>query len=161
HDPEFERIVHAWSNDLAVAHWWLRSPVRERLIAAGDRWGFRIADGALEAHLRGNDKSWPTDALAAAAALAGRGGAFEKELEEARSVLVGTGATIDVVREETGVILPRIHTHTRLSVSRVANQEPFSLEQRLIGGTGRLYDEVAPARVEADDRTLRLDLDGI
>jgi len=159
-DSEFEGVVHAWSNDVAVAKWWLRSPVRERLIAAGDRWGFKIDAGVLEAHLAARD-SLPTEALEAAAALVHRGADFEHEFETARRALAGTGAELDVIRKESGTAITRIHTLTRLSTPRPASAEPFQLEAHLCGGTRRLYDEVAPANVEADDQTLKLDLDGV
>jgi hypothetical protein len=159
-DPEFEAIVHAWSNDLGLARWWLRSPVRERLMAAGGRWGFKIDEGGLEAHIHSTDAGI-TDALAACAAMVNRGAAFESELETARRSIADTGVALDVIRDESGAIMTRFDTLTRLVARRSPDQEPFALDPRLTGGTRHLYEQVKPARVEADEQTLRLDLEGI
>jgi hypothetical protein len=156
--------LRAWSNDKALAHWWLSAPVCERLAAAGGWWSFRIADGKLEAHGRfpsvEAEREWMQAGLDATAALAARAAVLDAEIGKAREAIADTKVTLLLVQEDDGGVIKRIRTWTRFVASRVG-QGPFILDPYLQGATRHLYEQLAPARVEADEEALRLDLEGV
>src|SRR5262249_17056134 len=150
-DAGFEATLHVWSNDIGMARWWMSSlSLRGRLSAAEGRWGYRINAGALEARAAYIDEPTVQQGLFTVAPLALRGAELESELQAARTNLVGLGTflRLDVVREQHGTLVTRIHTRTRFFAQRPRGQPAFSLPRHLTGETKRLYDEVAPVHVD-------------
>jgi hypothetical protein len=156
--------MRAWSNDKALARWWLNATVCERLAAAGAWWSFHVANGSLEAHARysniDREPAWMRAGLAACAAFASRGIMLDAEIGQARAAIADTKITLLLLQEPDGSVIKRFRTYTRFTAGR-AGQGPFVLEPRLQGETRHLYDEVAPARIETDGEALHLDLDGV
>ena len=153
--------LRVWSNDAGLARWWLTpAALREQLERAGPQWGFRIEDGALEAHSPQREDPDLQRALSAVAALATRGRQLQPQVAEARQSIRESAVELELVREQKAATT-FFDTRTRFSTARTPGQPPFLLERYLASGCKHLYDEVAPARVEADEFMLHLYVSGV